>query len=228
MPVMDREAVSAGAAGAAKRKKTKVRGRLPSKRSINLATVGIKKVNWLMAIPGTLVLLALAFAFGKFLVYDRLQTVYDAQQEAALVQRQIDAGYAALRDYGELNEVYAHYTYSNFTDEERGRVSRVAAIELLERVVLPRTAVRAWTLSGNVLTLNIEGSTLQEINETIQKLLAEDMVDYCNVNTAVTIAPEDRASAAIAAAVAAAEDLEAKPETVTASIEIYLVKEDGA
>ena len=46
----------------------KPRGRLPSKRTINLATVNIKRINWFVAIPLILLILVGAAALSKFAV----------------------------------------------------------------------------------------------------------------------------------------------------------------
>ena len=171
--------------------KAKARGkvRVPTKRTINLATVGEKKQSWLLAIPGVLLIILLAGVFSKFLVIDRLQALADAQNEVAQVRMRIDECNRQIDAYGELNDIYAHYTYSGFTQEELSIVDRVEVMDLLERVVLPRTIVDAWNLTGNILTLNIDGSTLEEINITTQELMAEDMVSFVTVNTARTNRP---------------------------------------
>ena len=167
--------------------KKRSRVRVPVKRSINLATVGEKKQHWLAAIPAIALIVAAAAVFSKYLVMDRLQLLSDAQSEVRTVQQQLDSTRSRIESFGELNDVYAHYTYSGMTQEELNRVDRVAALELLERVVLPRTAVESWTLSGNTLTLSISGSTLEDINETVQLLLAEDIVAYSYITGAQTV-----------------------------------------
>ena len=164
----------------------KLRGRMPSKTTINFAEIGVKHTRWGLVILSLVLILAVAAAIGKFLVYDRLEAVSTAQAEAAEVHRQVVDCNARIQSYGELNDLYAHYTYSGLTVEERNRVDRLAAMELLERVVFPRTEVASWTLNGNCLTLTIEGKTLQEINLTVQKLLEDDLVSYCEVNNAGT------------------------------------------
>lgn len=168
-------------------KRPKIRGRLPEKRTINLATVNVKRINWLLAIPLLLLTLAAVAAFGKFAVLDRFNAVAVAQSEVEALQVQLDRGYAAIEDFGEINDVYAHYTYSGMTEEELGRADRIAVMDLIERVVLAtNTPLEGWSLSGNQLVLDISGNTLQEINLVVQRLLAEDMVDYCTVTTAAT------------------------------------------
>lgn len=187
----------------------KTRGRMPSKTGINFAVLGVKRTRWGLVALAVVLILAAAFCIGKFLVYDRLMDVFDAQAEVASVQNELIATRERIQSYGELNDLYAHYTRSGMTSEERQRVSRVAVMDLLEQVVFPKTDVASWELIGNTLTLTIEGKTLQEINETVQRLLADDLVSYCEVNTADTARANVR------------DDL-AGPETVKANIVIYL------
>ena len=188
----------------------KRRVKIPNKRSINLATVNEKKFRWGVAIPAILLIVLTAAVFGKFAVVDRLAAVSRAQSETGAVQRQVDEANRRIENFGELNDIYAHYTYSGFTAEELELVKRVDVMEVLERVVLPRTPVDSWTLSGNQLSLSIDGATLQEINLTVQALQAEDIVAYCSVNTAATNS-----------ATAAVED-NPDVEIVTARIVVYL------
>ena len=160
--------------------------RIPTKQSINLATVGLKKTNWTVMMPLLCALVIVVAVFAKSLVYDRLAAVSAAESAAASVQIELDECKARIAEYGELNEVYAHYTYSGMTEEELALVDRAQVMELLERAVLPKTQAAEWELADNRLTIAIEGETLQEINDTVQALLAEEMVDYCEVHTATT------------------------------------------
>ncbi len=186
------------------------RGRVPTKPDINFAAVGVKRLQWWVIALSVLVAVLLVAAFVKFLVFDKLAAVTAAQAEASDVQNQLQECYRRIDSYGELNDVYAHYTYSGMTEEELGRVDRVAVMDLLRRVVFPRTQIGAWTLKGNRLSLSIEGSTLQEINETVQQLLEEDLVSYCEVNTAATENYYD--------------DRDTIAERVTANIVVYLTQ----
>lgn len=165
-------------------KKEKLRGKLPTKRSINLATVDVKRINWWAAVPLILVILAGCAAFAKFAVADRFIAVSEARAEVRRLKSELEAAYALKESFGDLNDLYAHYTFSGMEPEELERVNRVAVMELLRRDVLPRTAVEQWSVSGNVLTLSVSGRTLQEINEMMQALLADELVDFCTVSTA--------------------------------------------
>ena len=44
----------------------------------------------------------------------------------------------------------------------------------------------SWSLTGNELTINMSGESLQQINLIVQQLEAQDLVDFCTVNTANT------------------------------------------
>lgn len=186
MPTLERTNTEAPQETKGAKGKKVPRTRLPVKRSINLAQVNVKRINWWAAAPLILLIVAAAVAFGKFAVADRFAAVSAARAEVRSLQTQIDEGYAKIEAYGDLNERYAHYTYSGMTKEELERVDRVEVMELLRRGVLSKMSLDTWSVSGNVLTLSVSGKTLQEINMMMQSLLTEDMVDYCSVSTAQT------------------------------------------
>ncbi len=140
------------------------RGKLPVKRSINLAMTDEKPVNLKVGIPAFILILVAAFAFGN----------------------ELNAAYDRLNSFGELTEIYAHYTYSGMTQEEISRADRASAIALIRRVILPRGQVSNWTLSGNVLTLNFVCDDLRVVNRTVQDIESDPHVNFCNVNTAAT------------------------------------------
>lgn len=174
-----------GAAPAAKKGKAKVSGgRLPSKRSINLANVNEKKINWLLAVPLVLLVLAGAFAFGKFAVADRFAVVSELRSEVKSLQQQIDADNAELESYGLLNELYAHYTYSGMTEEELRRVDRVTVMELLRSGMSGTVQIGSWAVHGNEITVSVQGPSLQSINDLSQRFLRDSRVDFCTVTTA--------------------------------------------
>ena len=160
--------------------------RLPVKQSINLATVGDKPVKFYVIIPIILVIIAIIAVLGKFGIVDRLIKVNEAEQRVASLRAELNASYAKLAEYEELNEIYAHYTYSGMTAEEMNRVDRSEIISLIQRMIIPNAILDNWSVSGNQLILNITGSSLQEINLLVQRLNEEVLVDFCTVRTAST------------------------------------------
>ncbi len=182
---------------------------MPTKTSINLAAVGQKKVNYKIAIPAFILLVAAVVLFSKFLVIDRLAEVAAAQSKVNELQSRLDVGYNELAGFEDLNDKYAHYTYSGFTEEELTRTSRVEVLRLIRRVVLPKVSLNAWSLSSNELNLDVTANTLQEINMLAQALQEDSLVNYCTVNNANT--NEQRT--------VNGEDID---ETVSARVLVYL------
>ena len=182
---------------------------MPTKTSINLAAVGQKKVNYKIAIPAFILLVAAIVLFSKFLVIDRLAEVAAAQNKVNELQSRLDVGYNELAGFEDLNDKYAHYTYSGFTEEELTRTSRVEVLRLIRRVVLPKVSLNAWSISSNELNLDVTANTLQEINMLAQALQEDSLVNYCTVNNANT--NEQRT--------VNGEDID---ETVSARVLVYL------
>ena len=180
------------------------RGKLPTKRSINLAMSDEKPVNLKIGIPAMILILLAAFAFGKFAVADRLVAVSRAEAQVSALQNELNAAYDKLNSFGELTELYAHYTYSGMTQDEISRADRGSVIAMIRRLILPRGEVTSWTLSGNTLTVNMTVQDLRTVNRTVQDIESDEHVSFCSVNTAATT---DKTTAA---------------EAVNARITIYL------
>ena len=70
------------------------------------------------------------------------------------------------------------------TAEELSRVDRDEVMRLVEKSVVSSGAVKGWEISGNVMTLQVSGSSLAELNQIAAALEQESMVDRCVINTA--------------------------------------------
>ena len=170
----------------------KIRGRLPEKRTINLATVNQQKINWFLAIPLILLICAGAAAFSKFAVMDRIAAAEAARGEVYTLREQIDSTMKKMSQYDGLSDLYAHYTTSGMTAEELSRADRVEIMEMMERVVFPRMNVQQWSVKGNELKMEVSGETLEAINELVQQMMEEPIVDYCTLKDAASHIRESR------------------------------------
>ena len=160
--------------------------RMPVKQTINLVGVGAKPIKAYVALPAILLIIAAAALLSKFAVVDRFMAVSAAESQVVALRAELSAANQKLAGFGELNEKYAHYTYSGMTQEELNRIERSEVISLIQRVVLPSVVVDSWSVSANQLSMNIVGSSLQTINLLAQALNDEPIVDYCTVRTAAT------------------------------------------
>ncbi len=162
------------------------KGKLPTKKNINFADVGKKKINPLILIVGLILIITAAALFSKFAVIDRLQQVNKAQAEVAQIKAEIDALYKKIAGYGEINDLYAHYTINEMTESELNRADRIEAIEMLERIVEKDASLGAMSFKDNTLTVTVTAPTLQVINVMAGQINLEPNVDYCTVTTAST------------------------------------------
>lgn len=168
-----------------KGKKKKVsHGRLPTKRYINLAVIGEKKVNYMKLLPAVIIGLVLVVVFAKFAVIDPLNEASAEEEKVSVLQHNVTIANAKIDSFGELIEKYAHYTYSGMTEEELNRADRLAAMEMIDRVVIPKAIVGSWQISGNVLSMSVACETLEEVNLLAQEIRKEPTVEFVNVTTA--------------------------------------------
>ena len=164
----------------------KTGGRIPVKKTINLAQVDVKRMNIPAAMIGTILIIIAAMLFSKFGVIDRLSAMGAAQSQAAALRSEAMAKYARLDELSGVEENYAHYTISGMTAEELSRCDRVEVVQLMEDVVLPgsNTETVDWSISGNQLTVKVTGDTLQDINLLAREMEKSDIVSFCSVSTA--------------------------------------------
>lgn len=159
---------------------------LPTKRTVNLAGAGQKKMKLGLAIPAIILIVVIAVLFSKFAVIDRLIKVSEAERAVAEVQAKVTDGYRRIDDFGDLVDIYAHYTFSGMTNEELNRTDRVKIVKLIRDVILPEAYIESFNITGNNLTVSVTDDTLQDINLIAQRLQEEDIVSFCTVTTAAT------------------------------------------
>ena len=212
--------------------KSVLKGKLPTKRSINLVLVDENKINPVTAILGILVIVLLAGAFSKFLVIDRLNAMSRAESRVTKLQGDLDSAMDALDNIGDIGETYAHYTLEGMTAAELNLVDRVlilalvdsilpvvdegpseaeiasilqsmfrgapetgndaldtarqrARLDLLEQLVpVPEYVVNRWSLTDNLLTIEVNGQTLERLNLLRQQIERSPIVDSCAIATA--------------------------------------------
>jgi len=164
----------------------KLRGRLPSKKSINLVLVNKNKINLRIAIPAIILILGLAYLFGKYLVYDRIVAVDAARASVARLESTLATQQEALDQYSGVEEAYAHYTVDGMTEEELGMVDRTLVLDLISTVF--SSAIKkesmTWTLSGNILTIELSARSLDALNKLARTIEESPIVDSCSITTA--------------------------------------------
>ena len=160
------------------------RGKMPSKRTINLAQIGVERIDPKLAAAGIILIILVAGLFSKFLVIDRLAAMSRANSEMHALERELEAEYAKIAGFGGLEEEYAHYTYAGMTQEELSLVDRARIINMIQRETENTENEISWSVTGNTLILTVAGRDLQEINQMARRLEEYPIVNTCTVTTA--------------------------------------------
>lgn len=160
-----------------------LRGRMPVKRSINLVLIDEKKIKPMKALPAVLLVIVLAAAFSKFMVMDRLMAMSNASGKVTSIQSSLTQATEALKQYEGVEDTYAHMTYKDMTAEELGRVDRVKVLEMVSEY-LSDSSARTWSLSGNMLVVDVSGKTLENLNQLARRIEQSPIVDTCVITTA--------------------------------------------
>ena len=129
--------MAAGKKKPAKGKKTRVkgRGRIPTKRSINLILIDEKRINPFKAALGVLLITALAVVFSKYMVLDRLNEMSAAANRASEARMKLQEAESQLEGFGEIEDTYAHYTYAGMTQAELDLVDRNKILDLVSTIL---------------------------------------------------------------------------------------------
>lgn len=180
-----------------------------ARKPLNLATAERKKKHYFAALCGTVLITAVAGLFGKSAVSDRLAEVELQKRIARELELQVLELEAYIENLEDFSDVYAHYTYQGLTEEELSYINRPEVLTLLEEVIFPKVWVSSFDLSENQLTLSVTGAALVDINLLVQQLEMHELVDFCNIKTAVT------------------EETEENGEQVSGQVTVYLADAIG-
>lgn len=209
--------------------KKAIRGRMPSKKTINLVLREESSINPVQAILGILIIVVLAGLFSKYLVADRLLAMNASAGKVTQLQNDLEKAKSALGGFGDIETTYAHYTMAGMTQAEQSLVDRALVLALMERtlpeapslekllalttrvgalfdryydrridltefnrqllkilweVFPPQYTIRSWSVTGNLLTMDVTGNTLRTLNNLARTIESNAIVDSCTILTA--------------------------------------------
>lgn len=164
----------------------KIKPSYPTKDKINFAEIDVTPMKIEVVAPAIVVIIIVACLLSKFLVVDRLIAYNKQAAEVASMESELQAAYDKIDSYSDMEEKYAHYTYSGMTPDEMALQDRVAVVELINKYILTKAEVGAWTITGNEVNIPITGVSFQEVGAIAAELEKDDMVDHCEVVAAMT------------------------------------------
>lgn len=128
-----------------------------------------------------LVIIVVTLLFTKFAVLDPLEQKTAALNELSQRQSQMDVLNAKLAGWDELQALYGRYSYGWMTEDETNLVERMDILSLMETKIRPRAQIEDFSISGNVLTVNLEGITLEQTSSLVTLLESDPLVTSATV-----------------------------------------------
>lgn len=166
--------------------KKRLGGTYPTKDKINFAEIGVTPMKPEILIPGMILVVLFAILISKFFVVDRLVAYNKLNSEVSALQVQLDEANETIESYRDVEEKYAHYTYSEMHGDELALQNRMDVVGLINKYILGRAQVGSWTITGNEVNIPITGVTFTEIGQIVAQIEEDDMVDHCEVIAAST------------------------------------------
>lgn len=158
--------------------------RYPEKTTLNLAIRERTMSSPSRLIPIVALLALLIGLFAKFAVVDRLLAVTLAQRDVAVLEQQLAALDAQNEGYDDLLTEYARHSSGWMRAEEVMLFDRAAIFALLERDVLPSASLRSFSVTENMLTLDLSQLSLQDASDIVSRLTARSDVVGVTMSTA--------------------------------------------
>ena len=162
----------------------------PTKKTMNFVHHQ-SSINPKSLIPVVLIVLVLGVLFAKFGILDQLEKKADAYNELAKKQEQLAAITSQLVGYDELETQYGRYSYGWMNETEINLVSRMDVLKLVEQKIVPAAVIENMAVNNNVLTMNIQGITLEQASAMVKSLEQSPLVVSATVYNAVAEEAEE-------------------------------------
>lgn len=160
------------------------RGKMPTKNYINVMIRSKQTFSLRKHLPLVIIAAILILVLGKFFVVDRLTATAREANRVAQIQQELTIANSKISSLQDLDDLYAHYTYADMTAEELSRVDRVAAMKLIDEAFLSGNISRSWNLTGNIMTLQVNGPSLSDLNQLASELEVNLIVERCVISSA--------------------------------------------
>jgi hypothetical protein len=164
------------------------------KTTINFVGVEEKETNVKNVVAASILVVVCAVIFSKFAVIDRYNALMNEQAKVTQLEAEMNQGLATINESKALYDQYNHYTWSSMHEDEVERVSRVKIAKLVDNISSKVTSVNSFTVSDDLLTVNITAPALSTISKLAMGVEAERIVESCNVSTAQTNTEEEKST----------------------------------
>ena len=161
-------------------------GRYPKKTSLNLCKVESHLKQNIISIIVFALFMVLVLAFVKHFVIakyaevDRMEQVYDADEQALEALKEKNS------EYSEVRAQYSHYGNGYLNDEEAAEQDRISILNVVEQKLLSAGALENISITGNTATLTVNNRKLGNVSDIAAALEENDIVEYVTVTNSAT------------------------------------------
>ncbi len=172
------------AAGVSRKGKAKsLASKYSTKETVNLCIrerKGLSYELFFLILAGILLFLVLIEFLGVYRPYLNLEA---AEKELANQKAEVQEIKDSIKDMDQVREDYRKYNYENFPRE---RIDREEVFNLIEDTVFDRGLITNFTLAENTLTLQISGTSLEDLLVIPAEIEENELVEsYDMPNTQV-------------------------------------------
>ena len=172
---------------AAKEKKSapkKLKGKLPSKQTLNLVYKE-KDTGRRVFVIVAIILFILALAgFGWFIVRGQLSKVAKARSKYESLQDELNELNTIKSRYDGIDELYSHYGSSYMNADELALQDRLAVLGVINEEISLSQGLSQIQISGNTATVQMMSLELKQVSTIVAELEASPIVLYVGVDTA--------------------------------------------
>lgn len=155
----------------------------PTKTTLNLMIRERRQGDMRVMIPCALVGLLLVGLFCRYAVVGRLAKAYWAEQSAIQAEQSLAMAQAELETYDEVEAEYNRY-FSDALFSKDIPQECMDVLAMVEREIMGKAQVTAFTFSGDTLQLRLKMSRLGVTAELLKTLQQVPMVHYAFVDNA--------------------------------------------
>jgi cell division protein FtsL len=160
------------------------KSQIPTKNFINIQIKKKQSFNPRKNLPVIIIVVILLLVFCKFMVLDRIFGVTNLTDEVSNMKTELAQAEQQINSMTDMEDMYAHYTTSGMTEEELSLVDRTKVMKLVGKAFKEGAKARSWNLTGNILTLEVSGSSLSKLNKLASDLEENSIVERCVISSA--------------------------------------------
>ncbi len=155
------------------------------KTYINFAEIKEKRTtNWILVIPGIIVIALACAAFAKFGVIDMLNSVDKARAEVDDLKMLLEKDNELINSADDLTDEFYHNTWSDMEDEEKSRIRRYDVANLIEEIASKDITVGSYNVRENLITVDVTTDALSQVSKLSEKLMNMETVESVTVTNA--------------------------------------------